>query len=688
MDKERYITTRELAKMLGISRVGALKWVKKMQEEYGIKVVEFGRGFVIEKDSLPPQIKERLSKKQKEAVDKLFSISKKPQETDFKKELWEAADELRGNVDPSEYKYIVLGLIFLKYISDAFYRKREDLIHKITNPNEELFIPDEKARDFVINDKDQYKGEGVFFIPEKARWEYLKEKSMQPDIGRYIDEAMEAIENENPEVKGILPKIYTRTPLDPYVLSQLINIFSKIKFNHNWDRERDILGEVYEYFLGNFASEEGKRGGEFYTPRPLIKLLVEVLEPYEGARIFDPACGSGGMFVVCAEYLRKKGKEPSKLAIYGQELNHNTWRLCKMNLAIRGIFGQIEQDNSYYNDKFPDLRADFLLTNPPFNAKWDPSRLSDKDPRLKYGTPPSSNANFMWIQHFIYHLAPNGMAGFVMANGALAVGGREGEIRKRIIEEDLIDVIIACPPKLFFNVSLPVSLWFITKNKKNGRFRNRSGETLFIDARDIYEPISRKQYTFTDEQIQKIANTVRAWRAEAGYGEYKDEPGFCKSVTLEEIRENNYVLTPGRYVGIKPEEDDLPAPRPNVFYVYAIKCNDGSLYIGQTDDLRRRWQEHCEGRAADWTKKHRPLYIAHYEEYSSREEAVKREQELKTGFGRKWLEREIEAGRARQAGGIPFEEKMKKLTTELKQYFEEGKKLEERILNNLKNLGY
>ncbi|MDD5638927.1 MAG: N-6 DNA methylase, partial [Candidatus Pacebacteria bacterium] len=390
----------------------------------------------------------------------------------------------------------------------------------------------------------------------------------------------------------ILPKIYAHTQLESNVLAELINIFSGIKFNYDEEKEKDTLGRIYEYFIGQFASAEGKRGGEFYTPKPIVKLLVEILEPYEGARIFDPACGSGGMFVQSGEFLRKHKQDPSKISFYGQELNSDTWRLCQMNLAIRGIIGQIEQGNSYYNDKFLDLKADFVLSNPPFNADWNPQRLAEGDPRLKYGTPPASNANFMWIQHFIHHLAPNGMAGFVMANGALAVGGKEGEIRKKIIEDDLVDIIISCPPKLFYNVSLPVSLWFVTKNKKNGRFRNRTGEILFIDAREIYTPISRKQYTLTDEQIQKITDAVRSWREEEGYKKYEDISGFCKSATKEEIAKNGYVLTPGRYVGIAPEEDD----------------------------------------------------------------------------------------------GIPFEEKMQKLTTELKQYFEESHKLEKEIEENLKKI--
>ena len=590
MKRENYYTTQELAKLLGISRVAVFKRIKSKE----IKAVPAGRNYLIPKDSLPKEIKKLIEKEQKEAVEEVLELSKKPEkDIDFEKELWKAADRLRGNIDPSEYKYVVLGLIFLKYVSDSFYQRKEELEKSISNLKGASFIRDESSRKYYLEQKDPYKAAGVFYIPETARWEFLREKVLQKDIGRCLDEAMEAVENENPQqLKGVLPKIYSRTPLESHILGELINIFSKIKFNHDVQKEKDILGRVYEYFLGQFASAEGKRGGEFYTPRSIVKLLVEILEPSEGARVFDPACGSGGMFVQSGEFLRIHQKDPSKISFYGQELNLNTWRLCKMNLALRRIYGQIEQGNSYYDDKFLDLRTDFVLSNPPFNAEWEPQRLSDKDPRLKYGTPPSGNANFMWIQHFIHHLAPNGLAGFVMANGALAVGGKEGEIRKKIIENDLIDVIIACPPKLFYNVSLPVSLWFAAKNKKNGRFRKRTGETLFIDAREIYEPISRRQYTFTDDQIKKIADTIKAWRGQKECGKYKDIPGFCKSVTIEEIRKNDYVLTPGRYVGVKEEEDD----------------------------------------------------------------------------------------------GVPFEEKMEKLTGELKGYFKESQKLEKEIENNLKKL--
>ena len=554
MDKKKYITTSDLAKMLGVSRVAIFNKIKSDK----IKAVKIGRNYVIEKKSLPEDIKKIIEKKRKEIVEKATKLkAENGKDLDFEKELWKAADKLRGNIDVSEYKHIVLGLLFLKYVSDSYYKRRLQLEQWVSDPkNKNYYIPDEKSRKLIINDKHQYKSIGVFYLPKKARWEQLRNHAMHSDIGRYIDEAMEIIEKENPKLKGVLPKIYTQTNLESYILGELVNIFSKIQFDHDNDKEKDILGRVYEYFLGQFASAEGKRGGEFYTPRPIVKLLVEILAPFENARIFDPACGSGGMFVQSSSFLREHKKDQSRIAFYGQESNFTTLRLCKMNLAIRGIDGQIKLGNSYYDDKFPDLRADFLLANPPFNADWDPDRLSQKDPRIKYGIAPKRNANFMWIQHFIHHLAPNGMTGFVMANGALAVSGKEGKIRKKIIQDDLIDVIIACPPKLFYNVGLPVSLWFASKNKKGDRFRNRAGEILFIDAREIFEKISRKQVIFTDKQIQKIANTVRAWREEKGAGKYKDIPGFCKSANTKKIAKNNYVLTPGRYVGIAPEPDD------------------------------------------------------------------------------------------------------------------------------------
>lgn len=591
MDREKYITTAELAKMLGISRVSVHKKIKSGE----LKAIAMGRNYVIEKDALPSEIQERIQEGKKQTVKQIIELGEKPKvDLEFQKELWKAADRLRGNIDVSEYKHVVLGLLFLKYVSDLFYQRRNQLEEWVSDSkNKEYYLPHEKDRKLIIDDKDQYQSIGVFYIPENARWEYLQQHAFHQDIGRYLDEAMDAIENENPkQLKGVLSKIYTRTQLEPQTLGELVNIFSKLKFDDDITYEKDVLGRVYEYFLGQFASAEGKRGGEFFTPRSIVRLLVEILEPFENARVFDPAIGSGGMLVQSREFLKMHKKDASKISFFGQESNQNTLRLCKMNLAIRGIFGQIELGSSYYDDKFPDLRADFVLANPPFNAEWEPGRLSDKDPRIKYGTPPSGNANFMWIQHFLHHLAPNGIAGFVMANGALAVSGREGEIRRKIIEDDLVDVIVACPPKLFFNVALPVSLWFLTKNKKNGRFNDRTGKTLFIDARDTFAAISRKQVVFTEEHIQKIAGTVRAYRGEQGAEEYKDIAGFCKVATREEVIKNGDVLTPGRYVGVAEEVDD----------------------------------------------------------------------------------------------GIPFAEKMKKLETDLKQYFTESEKLEREILENLNNV--
>lgn len=591
MDRDKYITTAELAKMLGISRVSVHKKIKSGE----IKAIAMGRNYVVEKDSLPSEIFKRIQEENKQTVEQIIELGEKPRvDLEFQKELWKAADRLRGNIDVSEYKHVVLGLLFLKYVSDLFYQRRRKLQEWVSNPkNKEYYLSNVKDRKLIIDDKDQYQSIGVFYIPENARWEYLQQHAFHQNIGRYLDEAMDAIENENPkQLKGVLSKIYTRTQLEPQTLGELVNIFSKLKFDDDITYEKDVLGRVYEYFLGQFASAEGKRGGEFFSPRSIVRLLVEILEPFENARVFDPAIGSGGMLVQSREFLKMHKKDPTKISFFGQESNPNTLRLCKMNLAIRSIFGQIELGNSYYDDKFPDLRADFILANPPFNAEWEPGRLSDKDPRIKYGTPPSGNANFMWIQHFLHHLAPNGIAGFVMANGALAVGGREGEIRRKIIGDDLVDVIVACPPKLFFNVSLPVSLWFLTKNKKNGRFNDRTGKTLFIDARETFEAISRKQVEFRDEHIEKIAGTVRAYRGEVGAEEYKNIAGFCKVTTREEVIKNGYVLTPGRYVGVAEEVDD----------------------------------------------------------------------------------------------GIPFKDKMKKLETGLKQYFQESEKLEKEILENLRKV--
>lgn len=558
IDKTKFITPTQLAKLLGISRVAVHQKIKKGE----ITAENIGDPskptYLIPKDSLSDDLKKRIQDQKEKITESVVGKDAHHHDLNFEKELWAAADKLRGNIDVSEYKNIVLGLLFLKYISDAFYKRREELDALTRDPkNEDFYVKDDKAREQILETKDFYKSAGVFYVPEKSRWEYLQTKTMQSDIGQVLDKAMEHIEDDNrAELEGVLPKIYTRTTLDHSVIGELVNIFSRISFDHNFDREKDILGRIYEYFLGQFASSEGKRGGEFFTPRSIVKLLVEILEPYENARVLDPACGSGGMFVAMGEYLRNHGEDPSKLAINGQESNQNTLRLAKMNLAIRGLSGKIELGNTYYQDKFPHLQADFVIANPPFNGEWEPSKLSDNDPRITLGTPPSGNANFMWVQHFAHHLAPNGLAGFVMPNGALSASGKEKELLQKLVEVDMIDVIISCPSKLFYNVTLPVSLWFLAKNKSGDRFRKRKGETLFIDARNIFEQISRKQVVFNTDQINYIANTVRAWRGESGVGEYKDVIGFCKSVTQDEIISKHFILTPDRYVGLRAVEDD------------------------------------------------------------------------------------------------------------------------------------
>ncbi len=558
IDKSQFITPTQLAKMLGISRVAVHQKIKKgdiIAENIGDSSKPT---FVIPKASLSEELQGRITEEQKKATASVVGKKSQHHDLGFEKELWAAADKLRGNIDVSEYKNIVLGLLFLKYISDSFYKRREVLAEMTRDPkNEDFYVSNEEARKQILETKDFYTAEGVFYVPERSRWEYLQTKTMSADLGKVLDDAMMLIEKDNPDqLENVLPRVYTKTNLDHSVLGELVNIFSRISFNHDFDREKDILGRIYEYFLGQFASAEGKRGGEFFTPRSIVKLLVEVLEPRENARVFDPACGSGGMFVSIAEYLREHGKDAPKLSFNGQESNQTTLRLAKMNLAIRGLSGKIELGNTYYNDMFPHLQADFVITNPPFNGEWEPSKLSDNDPRIILGLPPSGNANFMWIQHFVHHLAPNGNAGFVMPNGALAVSGKEGELRQKLIETDFVDVIISCPSKLFYNVGLPVSLWFLSKNKGGDRFRSRKGETLFIDARELFEQISRKQVVFNAEHIQKIAGTVRAWRGEDGAGAYEDILGYCRSATLDEIQKNGYVLTPGRYVGLSEVEDD------------------------------------------------------------------------------------------------------------------------------------
>lgn len=469
--------------------------------------------------------------------------SKRKEETSgnlgFEETLWKAADKLRSNIDAAEYKHVVLGLIFLKYISDSFEEKRKELSK---NPEADL------------EDRDEYTAENVFWVPKKARWEYIQSNAKQPEIGAIINDAMDIIEKENPSLKGVLPKDYTKPGIDKARLGELVDLIATIELGDKNNREKDIIGQVYEYFLGKFASAEGKNGGEFYTPKCIVKLLVEMLEPYKG-RVYDPCCGSGGMFVQSEKFVEAHGGRLSDLSVYGQESNYTTWRLCKMNLAIRGIEEQIAHGDSFHNDKHKDLRADFILANPPFNSSdWKGENLRE-DPRWKYGVPPIGNANFAWVQHFIYHLSLTGAAGFLLANGSLSSNtSGEGEIRKNIVEANLVDCIIAMPGQLFYNTMIPVSIWFLAKDKKDNIFRDRRGEILFIDARKMGIMIDRRHRELTDEEIARIAATYHAWRGEKG--KYKDTLGFCKAAKLEEVRNNEYILTPGRYVDAAEEVED------------------------------------------------------------------------------------------------------------------------------------
>ncbi len=434
--------------------------------------------------------------------------------------LWASADALRNNMDAAEYKHVLLGLIFLKYISDAFESQHE----KLTAAKAEGADPE---------DPDEYRAVNIFWVPEEARWSTLKAKAPQATIGKLVDDAMTAIERDNPSLKGVLPKEYARPGLDKVRLGQIINLVSDIGLGSPADRAKDILGRVYEYFLSQFASAEGKKGGQFYTPSRVVRVLVEILAPYKG-RVYDPCCGSGGMFVNSEKFIEAHSGRIGDIAIYGQESNYTTWRLSKMNLAIRGIDAQIAHGDSFHNDQHPDLKADFVMANPPFNdSDWRGDQLKD-DKRWKFGVPPAGNANFAWVQHFIHHLSPNGTAGFVLANGSMSSNqSGEGEIRKNIIEADLVDCMVALPGQLFYSTQIPVCLWFLARDKKNHRFRDRRGEILFIDARKMGTMIDRVHRELTDEDIAKIAGAYHAWRGDKSTKEkYKDVPGFCAAVKL------------------------------------------------------------------------------------------------------------------------------------------------------------
>jgi type I restriction enzyme M protein len=472
----------------------------------------------------------------------------------YEAQLWQMADALRGSMDAAEYKHVVLGLIFLKYISDAFEEQHARLVA-------------EKSKGADPEDPDEYRAQGIFWVPPEARWAHLKAQARQAMIGGLVDDAMEGIERDNPGLKGVLPKDYARPALDKARLGQLIDLVGNIRIGDEAARAKDVLGRVYEYFLSQFASAEGKKGGEFYTPRCVVKLLVEMIEPYKG-RVYDPCCGSSGMFVQSVEFIRAHasgngngGKAPKSaradISIWGQESNYTTWRLAKMNLAIRGIEGQIAHGDTFHADKFPDLKADFILANPPFNVSdWGGERLKD-DRRWQYGRPPAGNANFAWVQHIVHHLAPAGVAGFVLANGSMSSGqSGEGEIREKLIEAGLVDCMVALPGQLFYSTPIPACLWFLARDRRNGKFRDRRGHVLFIDARKLGRMVDRTHRELTGEEIARIANTYHAWRGEKEAGKYADVAGFCKSAPLEEVREHGHVLTPGRYVGAEAQEED------------------------------------------------------------------------------------------------------------------------------------
>ncbi len=474
----------------------------------------------------------------------------------FEAEMFKAADKLRGNMEPSDYKHVALGLIFLKYISDAFETKHKAL------------LDEDKA---AAEDKDEYLADNVFWVPKDARWSHLQASAKLPVIGTLIDDAMRAIEKDNESLKGVLPKDYARPALNKVMLGELIDLISGIALNEEGHASRDVLGRVYEYFLSQFAGAEGKRGGEFYTPRSVVQVLVEMLEPYQG-RIYDPCCGSGGMFVQSEKFVQQHGGRIGDIAIYGQESNYVTWRLAKMNLAVRGIDSKIFWNNegSFHKDEFAGqrgsdgapMKADFIIANPPFNiSDWGGDRLRE-DVRWKYGVPPAGNANYGWLQHILHHLAPNGTAGVVLANGSMSSNASgEGDIRKAMVEADVVDCMVALPGQLFYSTQIPACLWFLARDKSKGRagktkLRDRRGEVLFIDARKMGTLVDRTRRELSDADVQKIADTYHAWRSEVKTSTYADIAGFCKSASLEEIRKHGHVLTPGRFVGAEAVDDD------------------------------------------------------------------------------------------------------------------------------------
>lgn len=463
--------------------------------------------------------------------------------TGYEAELWAMADALRGSIDAADYKHVVLGLIFLKYISEAFEERQAAVLAEWGAE--------------AAEDRDEYVAENIFWVPPESRWEYLKARARQSSIGQTIDEAMIAIEQQNPELKNVLPRGYGGLMLDKQRLGQLIDMTSNITLGDSDARSKDVLGRVYEYFLSRFASAEGRKGGEFYTPSCVVRLLVKMLQPYYG-RVYDPCCGSSGMFVQSIKFIdahasgnRSNSGARSAISIYGQESNYTTWRLARMNLAIRGIDGNIRHGDSFHNDSHPDLKADFILANPPFNvSEWGGERLAN-DKRWRYGVPPTSNANFAWVQHIVHHLAPTGIAGFVLANGSMSSSrSGEGEIRKNLVEADLVDCMIALPDRLFYSTQISACLWFLARSRK------RTSEVLFIDARKLGKMLDRTHRELETDDIERISGTYHSWRETEGQDQYYDIPGFCKSVSTPSIQKNDNILTPGHYVGLAPRAND------------------------------------------------------------------------------------------------------------------------------------
>lgn len=472
--------------------------------------------------------------------------------------LFDAADQLRGSVESAEYKHLVLGLVFLKYVSDAFAAKREALEARFLDASGGEHIDDAEDRATALEDRDEYEAENVFWVPKESRWDAVLALGSQSQLGVELDRALDRIEQENDSLRGVLPRVYARAPIPASRLGELVLTVAKIGFGDDPEQARDVLGRVYEYFIKEFARSEGHRGGEFYTPGNVVRLLVELLQPYEG-RILDPACGSCGMFIQSARFIKAHAGRPDELAIYGQELNEATWRIGRMNLAIHGLAGdvRINSGGSLLDDAHATLKADFVIANPPFNQKKWGAAVVKEDSRWKWGVPPNGNANYAWIQHFAAHLAPDGRAGFVLANGSLtSTTSGEGAIREALVRDDLVDCIVALPAQLFYTTGIPVCLWFLDRSKASAGERDRRGETLFIDARQMGQKISRTQIELSDEEIEKVVSAYTAWRGQDGAGEYADEPGFCVSAKTSEIEAQGFTLSPGRYVGAPEEEED------------------------------------------------------------------------------------------------------------------------------------